>query len=210
VPKVPAHPELNATAASILGFLLHQPMTGFELMNAIENILGDFWNVTKSQIYRELKLLAEQGLVETLAAGSRDKQPYRITSSGRDAFRAWIRQRPAPPTVRMPIVLEVFFGGEVPFELLREHIEAMRAHHDERLRVYETFVPDAPKGTWPYEALRLGFMYQRTLIKWLDTLPKSPLAALPAGSVEKPRKPQKAQTHPKSPTRKTGKAKSQR
>lgn len=206
MPKVAARPELNATAASILGFLLHQPMTGFELMNAIENIIGDFWNVTKSQIYRELKLLAEQGLVETLATGSRDKQPYRLTPSGRDAFRTWIRQPPAPPTVRMPIVLEVFFGGEVPFSLLREHLASIRAHHEERLRVYETFVPEAPKGTWPYEALRLGFMYQRTLIKWLDSLPKSPpplAMPTPAEELETRQKRQK-------PTKKAARPKSQR
>ena len=117
VPKV-ARPELNATAASILGFLQLNPMTGFDLMSAIENIIGDFWHVTKSQIYRELKLLAEHDLVETLEAGARDKQPYQITAEGRAAFREWIRQRPTPPIMRMPIVLEVFFGGDVPFEEL--------------------------------------------------------------------------------------------
>ncbi len=178
MPKV-ARPELNATAASILGFLQHSPMTGFDLMNAIENVIGDFWHVTKSQIYRELKLLAEHGLVETLETGARDRQPYQLTSEGKAAFRAWIRQPATPPIMRMPIVLEVFFGGEVPFDELRKHISEMRAHHDERLRVYETFVPEAPKGTWPHEALRLGFMFQRAMIEWLDSLPKEPLPPLP-------------------------------
>ena len=178
MPKV-ARPELNATAASILGFLRFEPMTGFDLMNAIENIIGDFWHVTKSQIYRELKLLAEHGLVETLEAGARDRQPYEITPEGQAAFREWIRQRPSPPIMRLPIVLEVFFGGEVPFDELRKHIAEMRAHHDARLRVYESFVPEAPKGTWPHEALRLGFMFQRAMIDWLDSLPKEPLPPLP-------------------------------
>ncbi len=178
MPKV-VRLELNATAASILGFLHFNPMTGFDLMSAIENIIGDFWHVTKSQIYRELKLLAEHGLVETLETGARDKQPYRITADGRARFREWIRQRPTPPIMRMPIVLEVFFGGDVPFEELRSHVAEMRAHHDERLRVYETFVPQAPKGTWPHEALRLGFMFQRMMIEWLDSLPSEPLPPLP-------------------------------
>jgi DNA-binding PadR family transcriptional regulator len=177
VPKVAARPELNATAASILGFLRLAPMTGLELMSTIDNVIGDFWHVTKSQIDRELKLLAENDLVETLATGARDKRPYQITPRGRNAFRAWIRRPPEPPIMRMPIMLEVFFGGEVPFDELRRHVEAMRAHHDERLRVYETFVPQAPKGTWPHEALRLGFMFQRAMIEWLDTLPKEPLPA---------------------------------
>ena len=185
-----ARPELNATAASILGFLQLNPMTGFELMSAIENVIGDFWHVTKSQIYRELKLLAEHGLVDTLATGAREKQPYEITAEGREAFREWIRQRPTPPIMRMPIVLEVFFGGEVPFDDLRRHVAEMRAHHDERLRVYETFVPEAPKGTWPHEALRLGFMYQRMMIDWLDSLPKEPLPPVPPHPQPEPKTPE--------------------
>ncbi|HVJ93243.1 MAG TPA: PadR family transcriptional regulator, partial [Labilithrix sp.] len=158
MPSTPP-PGLNATAASILGFL-HEigPMTGFDLMAAIENIIGDFWHVTKSQIYRELKLLAENGFVETLASGPRDKQPYRLTSSGRQAFRDWIRQPATPPIMRVPIVLEVFFGGELPFEELRKHVEAMRAHHAKRLRAYEAFAPQAPPGTWIHESLRIGYM----------------------------------------------------
>jgi DNA-binding PadR family transcriptional regulator len=168
---------LNATAASVLGFLnAFGSMTAYDLMAAVEDVIGDFWHVTKSQVYRELKLLAQLGFVDTLAIGARDKQPYAITPSGRDAFRAWIGQRPTPPVMRMPIVLEVFFGADVPFDVLRRHVDEIRAHHADRLRVYETFAPQA-KGTWPGQALRLGFMFQQAMIDWLDSLPKEPLPA---------------------------------
>lgn len=177
MPKVDPSADLNATAASVLGFLTLVPMTGFDLMSMIENVIGDFWHVTKSQIYRELKLLAEQGLVETLAVGARDKQPYQITPAGRAAFRTWLRVSPSTPIVRMPIVLEVFFGSELPFAELRAHIEATRAHHAARLAMYDVFLPQSPPGTWSHEALRLGFMYQRVMLEWLDTLPKEALAA---------------------------------
>lgn len=191
-----SHEQLNATAASILGFLsAFGPMTGFDLMSAIEDVIGDFWHVTKSQIYKELKLLARLEMVETLETGTRDKQPYEITGRGRDTFRAWIGQKPTPPIMRMPIVLEVFFGGEVPFEKLREHIEAMHAHHVSRLRTYETFAEQAEKGTWPHEALRLGFMFQRAMIEWLETLPKKPLtivAKTPRPAKTRAKKSQKA------------------
>lgn len=52
--------ELNATAASILGFLDRQSMSGSELAAQIENVIGDLWNVTRSQVYRELKLLNDR------------------------------------------------------------------------------------------------------------------------------------------------------
>ncbi|GAF98116.1 unnamed protein product, partial [marine sediment metagenome] len=38
--------DLNATAASLLGFLLEGPRTGYELQEAVEASIGNFWNVT--------------------------------------------------------------------------------------------------------------------------------------------------------------------
>jgi DNA-binding PadR family transcriptional regulator len=177
--EVPA--PLNATAASLLGFLANGPLTGWELMVQVENVIGDFWNVTRSQIYRELKVLAAQGLVETMKAGSRDKQPYRVTAAGMDAFRQWIAQEPGPPIMRVPLVLSVFFGEYVPFEEMTRSFAKLRAYHADRLEVYRGFLPGAPKGTWPHEALRMGLRFQEGMIAWIDSLPKRPL--------EKPRKP---------------------
>jgi DNA-binding PadR family transcriptional regulator len=167
---------LNDTAASLLGFLnSFGPMTGFDLMASAENISGDFWHVTKSQIYRELKILNELGYISSLQTGTRDKQPYAITDSGREAFRSWMRLPPAPPNMRMQIVLQVFFGSELPFDQLKANIAAMRAHHIERLRVYEEqFERSVEKGSWPHESLRLGIMFQKTMIEWLDSLPTKP------------------------------------
>src|SRR5579863_4227097 len=112
--------ELNATAASILGFLHKGPLTGWDLAARIEDIIGDFWNVTRSQIYRELKVLAEQGLVASMKTGPRDRQPYKLTEAGRRAFRRWIALPPGPPNMRLPLVLQVFFADALePGELAR-------------------------------------------------------------------------------------------
>ncbi len=161
---------LNATAASILGFLEHQPMSGGDLAAQIEDIIGDFWNVTRSQIYRELKLLADEGLVATLRSGKRDKQPYRITPAGSRAFRAWIAQDPGPPIMRMPLVLQVFFAEAVPRDALERSVAKLRAYHAERLARYREFERDVDPGTGSYQALRLGLAYQELMIAWIDSL----------------------------------------
>jgi len=172
---------LNATAASILGFLEHQPMSGGDLAAQIEDIIGDFWNVTRSQIYRELKLLADAGLVSTLRSGKRDKQPYRITPAGSRAFRAWIAQEPGPPIMRMPLVLQVFFAEAVAPEALARSIAKLRAYHAERLARYLEFEHEVDPGTGSYQALRLGLAYQELMIEWIDSLTP------PAGKGRKPR-----------------------
>jgi DNA-binding PadR family transcriptional regulator len=165
--------ELNATAASILGFLAKEPMTGWDLGARIEEVIGDFWNVTRSQIYRELKLLAEQGLVATLKTGPRERQPYRLTASGRDAFTSWIARPPGPPNMRLPLVLEVFFAESVPPAVLAQHLAAMRAYHEERLAAYRAFEAQVKAGTGPHDALRMGLSFQRAVIAWIDSLQKT-------------------------------------
>ncbi len=52
----------NPTAASLLGFLLEGPMTGWDIVAAVEGSIGYFWNLTRSQVYRELPALAEAGI----------------------------------------------------------------------------------------------------------------------------------------------------
>jgi DNA-binding PadR family transcriptional regulator len=164
--------ELNATAASILGFLHKEPQTGWDLAAQIEEVIGDFWNVTRSQIYRELKILAAQGLVSSMKAGPRDRQPYRITDAGRRAFRTWIAERPGPPNMRIPLVLQVFFGDAVPPENLERSLAELRAYHEGRLTVYRGFEARVPKDSWQHESLRLGQMFQKTMITWINSLQK--------------------------------------
>jgi DNA-binding PadR family transcriptional regulator len=164
--------ELNATAASILGFLHKEPQTGWELAERIEDIIGDFWNVTRSQIYRELKDLAAQGLVASMKTGPRDRQPYKITEPGRRAFKLWIAERPGRPNMRLPLVLQVFFGEAVDPENLARSLTELRAYHEGRLAAYKGFEAEVPEDSWTYESLRLGLMFQKMMISWIDSLQK--------------------------------------
>jgi DNA-binding PadR family transcriptional regulator len=165
--------DLNATASSILGFLAKEPMTGWDLAARIEEVIGDFWNVTRSQIYRELKLLAEQGLVASLKAGPRDRQPYRITDAGKKAFARWIAEHPGPPNMRLPLVLQVFFADAVPPADLAKSLAAQRTYHEGRLAAYRGFEREVPAGSGMHDALRLGLMFQRMMISWIESLQKT-------------------------------------
>src|ERR1700709_1681810 len=55
--------DLNATSAALLGLLHTGPMTGGQLVVAAGERFGSFFSVTRSQVYRELPVLAEAGLL---------------------------------------------------------------------------------------------------------------------------------------------------
>ncbi len=52
---------LNATAASLLGFLHEGPKTGWDLVATAQDRIGKFWSVTTSQVYRELAAMEAAG-----------------------------------------------------------------------------------------------------------------------------------------------------
>ena len=166
-------PELNPTAASLLGFLHQGPMTGWDLAQTVGTI-GDFWNVTRSQVYRELRTLEEHHLVEPGETGARDRRPYSLTEAGREAFRRWIAREPGQDVIRSPLLLTVFFGGHLDEELLGRYLTLHRVLHQQRLSQYEALheqLDGQPDAEWSVYALRYGIEHERAVLRWLDALP---------------------------------------
>jgi DNA-binding PadR family transcriptional regulator len=162
---------INATAASLLGFLAMRPMTGWELMTQIELSIGKFWNVTRSQVYRELGSLAADGLVKAGELGSRDSKPYEITETGHAAFTEWINREPGPDLIRSPLLLTVFFREHVAPEKLQRYLTAHRLDHQTQLEEYERLeaqLHNDPGG--PLDALRFGIAYERAVLEWLEEM----------------------------------------
>lgn len=165
---------LNATAASLLGFLHDGPQSGYELAATAQDVIGNFWTLTQSQVYRELAWMAEAGLVTAGERGARDRRPYALTDAGREAFDAWIDRPPGPETIRHPLLLTVSFGRFLPPDrlatFLRLHLDA----HAELLRTYEAQRRDmdaAGGSVDPYRraTLEFGIAYERAVLDWFGT-----------------------------------------
>lgn len=176
--------ELNATAASLLGFLHYGPQTGWDLLKVAETLIGDFWSLTRSQVYRELATMAEQGLVVAGPTGPRDRRPYSLTDRGRAAFAAWVRREPGPETIRFPLLLTVTFGRHLPPGQLAGILDRHRRAHADRLAGYEDrrrALADADEAD-PYvlATLDFGLRYERAVLDWFDQLPPA-LRGGPAG-----------------------------
>jgi len=166
-------PALNATAASLLGFLRHGPMTGWELGHRVEEAIGSFWNVTPSQVYRELRSLEAGGLIEPGETGPRDRRPYRLTEAGRTAFAAWIARPPGDELIRFPLLLTVFFGEDVDRSRLERSLHEHELRHLRRLEEYERRAAEIPDGdpSGPTQVLRFGIEYERAVLRWFASLP---------------------------------------
>lgn len=165
--------KLNATAASLLGFLHDGPMTGWDLVVTAQERIGDFWSLSQSQVYRELTAMAGAGLIEAGVRGRRDRRPFTITEAGRAAFAEWLNRETGEETIRFPLLLIVLFGRHVPRRRLSEVIAQHRHRHAERLAAYEKSLVDrAPSDRYAVAALRFGVRYEQAVLDWFDELPQ--------------------------------------
>jgi DNA-binding PadR family transcriptional regulator len=169
--------RLNPTAASLLGFLHAGPLTGWDLVNTAQAVIGDFWTLTRSQVYRELSAMAEAGLVTAGEPGRRERKPYTLTPAGRDAFADWIEHEPGPETIRYPLLLTLAFGRHLPPERLATFLAHHRERHARRLAGYrEQHAAARTSGDAdPYTlaTLEFGLTYEQAVLDWFDQLPGS-------------------------------------
>ena len=163
--------EVNPTAAALLGFLAEGELSGYELAKAAGEIIGDFWHVTRSQVYRELAVLSERGLIAPAGTGPRAKQPYRITEAGREAFAEWVARQPPIEQIRYPLLLTMAFGTWIGADRVLEFAQAHRAAHEERLARYRSLRDDPGLDGYTRATVAFGVRYEETVLAWMAELP---------------------------------------
>ncbi len=112
----------------LLGLLTIEPMSGYDLGQAIRISVGFFWNESYGQIYPNLKNLAAEGLVTSRTErqkGKPDRHIYAITKKGRERLAAWLAVEPQAEIPRNELLLKLFFGAQVPAEILIGYVETM-------------------------------------------------------------------------------------
>lgn len=78
---------------AIMTALLEDRMSGYELTKSFDTSLGFFWKASHQQIYKALRDLEKQGLLDSEdvpQAGKPDKVVYGLTAAGREALAAWV------------------------------------------------------------------------------------------------------------------------
>ena len=115
------------TAAAVLGALSIEPMTGYEIRQAITSVLGHFWHESFGQIYPCLADLEEQGLVASTPGARPRSTTYVLTDAGRARLRELLEEPPTPQPPRNGVLLRVFFGASLPPEVLAAQLDELEA-----------------------------------------------------------------------------------
>jgi DNA-binding PadR family transcriptional regulator len=129
--------QKNTTAFIVLGLLVHEDASGYDLKKKIDLAISQFWDVGYGQLYPTLKTLEEEGSIigtPIQSAKGPDRIVYAITESGREKLTNWLLLPNEKEYVRYEILLKLFFGSLSNPEENMKRIEAFRERHTADLK----------------------------------------------------------------------------
>jgi PadR family transcriptional regulator, regulatory protein AphA len=165
---------------AILGFLSSHPKTGYELKTrCFSGPAGALWAADQAQIYRTLDRLAKDGQVSVTRrrqAGKPDRKVYELTRAGTEALDEMLAAVAAPPPLRDPFLLQLYFGHTLDDDALVEILTARREAHQQRLDELRELSDELSKdhslaprdAVLRHTAFDGAIAQQRALIDWLD------------------------------------------
>jgi DNA-binding PadR family transcriptional regulator len=165
--------RLTPTSYAVLALLAHfGEATPYDLKQALDRSIENFWQVPHTTAYEEPARLAEGGYLSAhQEPGGRRRKVYGLTDMGREALRAWADQPDvAPPQLRDEALLKIFAGAD-PGPIL----VSRRIWHAAKLAELQGYLDAARELSAGISAgaertLIAGTAYHRMMLEMLDAL----------------------------------------
>ncbi len=171
--------ELMALNHAIMTALLEDRMSGYELARSFDTSLGFFWKASHQQIYKALRELEKQGLLESEdipQEGKPDKIIYGLTAPGRDALDNWVLESSQLRESRDDLCVKLYNLSDSNREHLRGELAQRAAQNRERLALYQKIrerhyarpeqLPLRRRGI--YMALLAGIRHCEMVLEWVS------------------------------------------
>jgi DNA-binding PadR family transcriptional regulator len=161
--------RLTGTSYAVLSLLeLIGPASPYDLKQALEQSVENFWPVPHTTFYAEPARLARHGLLsERQEQSGRRRKLYALTDAGRAALQEWLASPElSPPQVRDEGVLKIFAGAD-PEPIMRRRAEWHRAKLAE-LEGYLENVQAAGGPAGVRSSLLVGTGYHRLLLEAME------------------------------------------
>jgi len=138
---------------ALIGLLVEQPASGWDLSRRFQEILGSVWPAGHPQIYGELRKLQDEGLIDLDSEGPRGRKAYRATEAGVAEVRRWLTTTEVDHTLRSePLLRSAFFFLMTPDELA-DHLDREAAFFRDRAARYRALADAKDRGEFGHGPL---------------------------------------------------------
>jgi DNA-binding PadR family transcriptional regulator len=155
----------------LLGLLMSEPKHGYELHQEFSQNLGRVWEIGLSQLYAQLKLLEEAGLLTAQTEPQPNRPPrkiYHLTPEGQEVFMDWVHQ-PTPYLrhIRVEFLARLYFFQQLSLPGLDQLVAEQKAVCQAQMGRFERLA-----GETEDQFRRLVLEFRRgqleAVIRWLD------------------------------------------
>ena len=149
----------------ILGFLLNDSLSGYEIGEMIKESINNFWQESDASIYPTLKLLTKEGFVsaESAYVGKRRKEIFTITNTGRKVFFEWFKRAPDPDQHREEFLLKLFFTDETTEKQMQQHcdekLRELKKLREKYKEIEDFLIKQSPQKIYWLKTLRFGIAH---------------------------------------------------
>ena len=159
----------------ILGIVLNEELTGYDIKKHIEFGIGNFYKASYGNLYPALKKLADKDFLtmKEQPQGERNKKYYQATELGKSAFLEWLSSPTDFSSSYDALMVKIFFYGELPDDIRRERIYEcelfMQQHLRELREIEEQFASTINNDRDYFEISTLYYGIQSLLnsLRWL-------------------------------------------
>lgn len=168
---------------AILGLLVHQPLSGYDLKKIISRSNTFYWSGNNNQIYNELIRLHKDGFLSQETIFQENKPPrkiYAITESGKEKLVVWLRSKPLPAERKHPFLIQLAWAdllseSEVD-ELLASYEEELTMHcimaEQQENSTMANRIPTARQAFFWAQIQKNWMGYYRTELEWVQSIRK--------------------------------------
>lgn len=168
---------MKQTEYVVLGLLSEAPLTGYQIKQLIDIRFRFFWSESYGQLYPTLKELKARGLIEEMeqeaSKETRPQKVYRICEPGLEALKSWLRQPVEKETVRLEILMKMYFSNLTEPDIMAAHVKAFQAAHERDLGMLNLFqqeleaIPDTdPNHRHVLRVIDFGQRVNQAYVDW--------------------------------------------
>ena len=130
---------------ALLGLLLHRPAYRYQLGDSLQKLLGPAWKINPGQLYRTVKQLELDGLIERIDSAADDQDErhvFAITDDGAEEFERWFEEGTTEARLlRRPLLVKISLAGpgrlESALKQIASYEQACAARVEELMRQQE-------------------------------------------------------------------------
>ena len=151
--------------------------SGYDLLKRFKQRLGFFWQASHQQIYQQLKVMHQDGLIncqQEAQQGKPDRKIYSMTTAGHASLLQWLNEACRPQKVNDSLLVKLYGGHLVDKKVLLEEIRQHRSQHQKALCIMQEMEQqylqleglERDKLSMPYLTLRRGILGEQAWDAW--------------------------------------------